>query len=232
MAGTLFHIIIATFWPQSQLSYRLFSITIYAIMLSYGIVIFKTNSFNHILKTTFRNPLLFFSNTNNLYLSVSFLYLTNYDIFQYIQGPLYPFALYSLFHGISYTKTHVLNTFLGPSSVKQGIDAWLTQVHKNYYESSLYLTANLEITLMFQLLFQGLKSLLFVMSTPPTYLIRVLVINFLYFGFLKLRYQESVYVRNVIQGYDLRINQMLYNGKFPQFAVGLWWRLRSLIVAN
>lgn len=210
--------------PLSAASTTWFTYTIYSIILCYSIVLFKSYSFNRIFKTVFTEPFFFLTNNNSLYLLLSMLFLANHDIMRYIQGALYPFAIYSLFHSLNYLN----NNILGSSAL--GAKSKISAFTKNYYEKSLFIAANLELTVLLQLIFACIRNVITVFRTGPAVAIRTFTLTALYVAFVKLRFDDSIHMKTIIQSYDLRINQFLYtNQKIPKPIVAAWTSIRAAI---
>ncbi|GMM38457.1 hypothetical protein DASC09_057960 [Saccharomycopsis crataegensis] len=228
---TALHSIVSIFRPFSPTAQKYYSLTIYSVILSYSIVLFKTYSLNTLAKTLFSNPFAILKNSNALYLFLSGLFLANHGIiFEKIQLSLYSFAIYSLFHSINYLNQSILSSTA--NKPYQTLKSKLSQFSKQYYEPSLYMAANCELFVMIHLIFTDLKNLLMIFQTNPLTNIRILCITILYLVFLKLRYDDSHHMKAVVQSYDLRINQFLYsNQRIPQAVTNIWFKFRTLIGA-
>lgn len=146
-------------------------------------------------------------------------------------GGLYPFTIYSLFHFLNYLDTTLLATL--PVSNADQVRNLIRMFVSSYNEKSIYLAASCELFLVPSLLLSSLKSIILLeWYRAPFSFIRQLIVVFSVISFLRLRYQQNVYMKQLVDSYDLKISQLLYHPQLPQgFRLG-YLRFKSLLTST
>jgi transmembrane protein 33 len=143
---------------------------------------------------------------------------------------LLPFAVYSVFHVATYTRTNLIPT-ISPAPAAAGAAAGkngtqqssalansIGQFVKQYYDASMTLVAGLEIGLWFRLL---LSAISFQRGTW--------VLLLIYTVFFRSRYSQSAFVQGAFHGFAARIDALIVNqGNQPQVRQA-WESLKNLV---
>jgi hypothetical protein len=121
---------------------------------------------------------------------------------------LFPFAVYSTFHFLTYLRTNIIPT-LAPNA-QPGIAEGINKFVKANYDTSMHLVANLEIMLwarvfLYALVFQNSWILLVV-----------------YTLFLRARFAQSVFVKDAMKGLELRGDALAVDARVPDGAKTAW----------
>jgi hypothetical protein len=121
---------------------------------------------------------------------------------------LFPFAVYSTFHFLTYHRTNIIPT-LAPNA-QPGIAEGINKFVKANYDTSMHLVANLEIMLwarvfLYALVFQNSWILLVV-----------------YTLFLRARFAQSVFVKDAMKGLELRGDALAVDARVPDGAKTAW----------
>jgi len=139
-----------------------------------------------------------------------------------------PFAVYSIFHVATYTRSNILPTLQPqPASTapgaKQQSSALADSIGrfvKQYYDASMTLVAILEILLFFRLLF---SAMLFQKGSW------VLIV--IYTAFIRVRHSQSPFVRNAVTQMTARIDAALANQNTPPAVRNIWEQVKGSIRA-
>jgi hypothetical protein len=125
---------------------------------------------------------------------------------------LFPFAVYSTFHFLTYLRTNVIPTFTptAPGAPAPAIAETIARFVKKNYDASMHLVANLELCLwarvfLYCLVFQNSWILLAI-----------------YTIFLRARYAQSVFVRDALKGLELRGDALITDARVPDGAKTAW----------
>ena len=136
-----------------------------------------------------------------------------------------PFAVYSIFHVATYTRSNLLPTLqpqpavaAGEKPKSSGLADTIGNFVKNYYDSSMTLVAILEIALWFRL---GFSALLF--QKGSWILIAV------YTVFFRARYAQSSFVQDAINKVTATIDAQLANQSTPPAARQAWGTVKNVV---
>lgn len=93
----------------------------------------------------------------------------------------------------------------------------LLELNKQYYEKSLLLGASSElfILLPFIMKLANMFLLLGLFRNRLSYNLRQLFVSLVVVVFVKLRYNQSKNTQAIVNGYDLRINQLMFQPMVP-----------------
>jgi len=143
-----------------------------------------------------------------------------------------PFAVYSVFHVATYTRTNLLPT-LQPSAQAQAGSSpaaaktaqsgnataeFLGRFVKTYYDTSMTLVAYLEIGLWFRVLLSA-----FTFSKGAAFLLIV------YTAFFRSRYSQSTFVQNAFHDFAARVDALVANQSTPPQARQAWQTVKGLV---
>ncbi|ODV60129.1 uncharacterized protein ASCRUDRAFT_36456, partial [Ascoidea rubescens DSM 1968] len=221
--------------PISSTSKFFYTLSIFSIILTYSIVILKTYPLGFV-KTLFSNPLKIINDNNVQYLLLSIFFYLNFKIQSLIQGSLYPFTIYSVFHSLNYFRDLILPILpLINTNLKTNINTKINYLIKNYYETSLTIAANSELIIIFQLVMDIIKKFVILFIYRNTLLIseifKLFFITSFYLIFIKIRYNQNNYMKNVVNTYDYKINVFLSsNQRIPSFIQNFWYSIRHMII--
>lgn len=135
---------------------------------------------------------------------------------------LLPYAIYSIFHFATYTRSTVIPTIIPPTQVPaaeggkaQTKNYWIADYIgtfvKEYYDTSMSVVAGLEIALWIRLL---LSAFLFQR--------RSWILLALYTVFLRARFAQSTHVQNSFSTLEARIDSQLGAQGVPPAARQVW----------
>jgi len=139
-----------------------------------------------------------------------------------------PFAVYSIFHVATYTRSNILPTLQpqpaaatpGAKPPTSALADNIGRFVKQYYDSSMTLVAVLEILLFFRLLF---SALLFQRGSW------VLIV--IYTAFIRVRHSQSPFVQNAVTQMTARIDALLANQNTPPALRNIWEQAKGGIRA-
>lgn len=172
------------------------------IVESFGILVYQS-----VKRTQNTKQILADDNTQYLLLGIGFLFFRPYVLL-----PLLPFALFSLFHVLAYTKGHLLPIYgLADSSYSTRIGHFISQNNTK----SIELASFLEIVSLGHLFLR----VLFLRK-------RSLFIFILYVVFIKLRFEKSVFTRNYFKKIELHIEKLVNNTNNPNVK-NVWVNVKS-----
>lgn len=150
-----------------------------------------------------------------------------------VQTPLalLPFAVYSIFHVATYTRTNLLPTLSPPAAVtvppagekpaapkQSAVADTIGRFVKEYYDGSMMLVATLEIFIWFRLL---LSAIVF---TKGSWILLVT-----YSIFFRARYEQSSFVETVIQQGTRNVDGLVANQSTPPVVKQLWQGLKQIM---
>lgn len=192
----------------ASISYRLAFISAAA---TYGIVVYKAYRAKirsgH-MPTGQQGLMRTLGDENVQYLLMALSWLYSKSVF----FALFPFAVYSTFHFLTYTRTNLLPALM-PSAAgapPSALAETLGKFVKNNYDTSMHLVANLEILLwvrifLYCLVFKNSWTLLAI-----------------YTLFLRARFSQSVFVRDAFKGLELRGDAIIVNARVPEGLRSAW----------
>lgn len=135
-----------------------------------------------------------------------------------------PFAVYSVFHVATYTRTNLLPTISRPPPTPAGqkpppsaVSETIGNFVRGYYDTSMMLVAILEILLWFRVL--G-SAFLFQKGSW--------ILLLLYTVFFRARVSQSSFVQNAIVQLTARIDAQVANQSTPPAARQAWETVKNL----
>lgn len=145
-----------------------------------------------------------------------------------------PFAIYSIFHVATYTRTNLIPMFqsqqgsataapgASPSSKPQPRQSPLadsiSRFVKEYYDPSMGIVAAVEVFIWFRLLFPFL-----------TFSRGAIFLFLIYTAFLRARYAQSPFVQNFVHNLTARIDATAANQGTPPVIRQAWGTVKDLI---
>lgn len=215
---------------------RYYQLSITSIIVTYLIVIrqtYKSRPITFIFSQLFK--LIGDDNVQYLILAVVLRVFSSR-----VYGPvnvttLQPFTIFALFHSLTYFQTQLLPFFAFVAPVtKQRIASGIQTFVKKYNETFLFVASNMEfmttVTYCIQVIGMVISARVF-RSSYFLQNIKSIVLACSYVIFSKIRYDQTRYMRTLINSYDLKINQFVYNSRFvPPFIKNLVAQIRALII--
>jgi len=143
---------------------------------------------------------------------------------------LLPFAVYSVFHVATYTRTNMLPTFqpqpaaatgssgARPTSQPGSLGETIGNFVRGYYDSSMTLVAGLELALWFRIFFSAI-----------TFAKGSWILLVIYTIFFRSRYSQSSFVQGAFAGFTARIDSLIANQSTPPVARQIWQTIKGLV---
>lgn len=131
-----------------------------------------------------------------------------------------PFAVYSLFHVATYTRSNLLPT-LQPQpqgSKPSGLSETIGRFVKDYYDTSMTIVAFLEVLLWGRIL---LSALLF---TRGSWILLVI-----YTAFFRARHSQSSFMQSAIMHFTARVDSTVANPNTPPTVRNAWEQFKGLV---
>lgn len=192
----------------ASISYRLAFIS---AAVTYGIVVYKAYRARiraGQMPTGQQGAMKILGDENVQYLLMALVWLYSKSVF----FALFPFAVYSTFHFLTYTRTNLLPALIptAAGAPPPTITETLGKFVKNNYDASMHLVANLEILLWVRIF---LYCLVFKNSW---------ILLAIYTVFLRARFSQSVFVRDAFKGLELRGDATIVDARVPEGLRSAW----------
>ena len=137
-----------------------------------------------------------------------------------------PFAVYSVFHVASYTRSNLLPTLQtaqpatspGQKPKQSAVGDYIGKFVKEYYDASMTLVAVLEIFLWFRVLGSGL---LFQRGSW--------ILLIIYTAFLRARFAQSSFVQSAVSQLSARADAYFANQSTPPAARQAWETAKNFV---
>jgi len=162
--------------------------------------------------------------TNPLSTAMALIWLYSRQILM----AMLPFAVYSIFHVATYTRSNILPTLQpqpaattpGAKPQSSALADTIGRFVKQYYDTSMTLVAVLEILLFFRLLF---SAMLFQKGSW--------VLLVIYTAFIRVRHSQSPFVQGAVTQLTARIDAALANQNTPPAVRNIWEQAKGSIRA-
>ncbi|CCX07598.1 hypothetical protein FPQ18DRAFT_283334 [Pyronema domesticum] len=185
----------------ANIAYRLAFLSAAA---TYGIVVYKAYRARFragTMPTGQQGVVKILGDENVQYLLMAFCWLYSTPVY----FALFPFAVYSTFHFLSYLRSNLLPV-IAPTTSAEAISRFV----KKNYDTSMHLVANLEILLwarvfLYALFFQNSWILLAI-----------------YTLFLRARYAQSAFIRDAMRGIEMRGDAVIGEPTIPEGVKNAW----------
>ncbi|KAL1964424.1 hypothetical protein VTN77DRAFT_6982 [Rasamsonia byssochlamydoides] len=213
--------------PSAKIAYRLAFI---AAAVTYGIVVYKQYIARGKLTGSVPNMVFKLLGDENVqYLGMALVWLYS----RQIPLALLPFSVYSIFHVATYTRTYLLPTLqppkqdaAGPASptspraaAKQSpLADTIGKFVKQYYDSSMYLVASLELALLVRLVLSAL-----------TFSRGSWVLLLIYSTFFRARYSQSSFVQSAVTHAVARIDTSISHQSTPPQVRQGWETFKGIV---
>lgn len=145
---------------------------------------------------------------------------------------LLPFSIYSVFHVATYSRTYLIPTFQStkpssasspssssskPAAKQSPLADRIGRFVKTYYDSSMYLVAALEISLLGRVILGAL-----------TFSKGSWVLLIIYAGFFRARYSQSSFVQGAVSHGTKRVDTALSHQSTPPVVRQAWETFKGL----
>ncbi|KAF7189177.1 hypothetical protein HII31_09599 [Pseudocercospora fuligena] len=202
----------------AQFSYRTAFV---AAAATYGIVVFKGYRARAKSGKQPASPLALVGDENVQYLAMALLWLFSR---QYPLAML-PYAVYSIFHVLTYTRGILLPTIQPPPATpagqkpqSSGLADTIGRFVKDYYDASMSIVAGLELALWFRI---AGSALIFQKGSW--------IILVLYTIFLRARISQSTFVQGMIKQLGARGDVLVQRQDVPPAARNAWESIKSVL---
>lgn len=131
-----------------------------------------------------------------------------------------PFAVYSVFHVATYTRSNLLPTLQpqAQGAPASGLAETIGRFVKDYYDASMTLVATLEIWLLFRLLGSAL------LFTKGSWILLTV-----YMVFFRVRHSQSSFMQNAVNILTARIDSQLANQSMPPAVRNVWQQVKATV---
>ncbi|KAK8188073.1 hypothetical protein HDK77DRAFT_54238 [Phyllosticta capitalensis] len=206
---------------SARFSYRL---AFLAAAVTYGIVVYK--AYRARVRAGKPNGILgLVADENVQYLLMAVAWLSN--TFQ-VPLAMLPFAVYSIFHVLTYTRTNLLPVLQPPPASESSspnsrppqspLSNTIGKFVKEYYDASMSLVALLEITLWFRI---AVSALLFQKGSW--------LLLLFYTVFFRARVSQSAFVQGAIAQLTARIDALAQNQSAPPQLRQVWESVKKAV---
>lgn len=132
-----------------------------------------------------------------------------------------PFAVYSIFHVATYTRSNLLPTLQpqpqgAAGSQAGGLSESIGHFVKNYYDTSMTLVATLEIWLLFRLVGSA------ILFTRGSWILLIV-----YLVFFRVRHSQSSFMQNAINQLTARADAQFANQSMPPAVRNVWQQVKG-----
>lgn len=192
-----------------------------AAAVTYGIVVFKAYRARAKSGRAPNSPLALVGDENVQYLAMTLVWL----ISRQYPLALLPYAVYSVFHVLTYARGYLLPTISPPPPTpagqkpqQSGTAEKIGRFVKDYYEPSMSLVATLEIGLWFRILGSA------ILFTRGSWIILAL-----YTAFLRARISQSNFVQKTIRDLGARGDDLANRQDVPQGVRSGWQSAKNVL---
>ncbi|ODV95023.1 hypothetical protein PACTADRAFT_50851 [Pachysolen tannophilus NRRL Y-2460] len=186
-----------------------------SVLESFGVIIYQ-------LYFKPKNPISLNSallDDNLQYFGIAFFFLINSVCYPIT---IIPFLFFAVFHTLNYTRTCILPLLVdqeNEESIKNSrinsISNSILNFTKNYNDKSMKLSSNVEIFTFFWFL---IKSIFFRKNAWISLVV--------YSIFIKLRFENSIYIRNIFKNYEVRFDGLISHPNVPPIVKKIWLNIK------
>lgn len=132
---------------------------------------------------------------------------------------LFPFAVYSTFHFLTYLRTNLLPTLtpVAPGAKQPAVSETIAAFVKKNYDSSMHLVASLE-------LFLWARVFLYCLVFKNSWILLAI-----YTIFLRARYAQSLFVRDALKNVELRGDALAVDARVPEGVKTAWGIAKTVV---
>ncbi|KAK7207755.1 hypothetical protein BZA70DRAFT_272139 [Myxozyma melibiosi] len=207
LVGVLFYVLSAIrFAPGTSWARFWYRETYFSVIATYGIVLYRSYRASTPTATTI------IRDDNVQYLFIALLWLISKPLL--ITLP--PFAIYSFFHVLTYTRTNLLPTLGQPTTT--GPAAQIQSFVDNYNDKFTALVGNLELVLLVRLFF---NAILFRKGSWISLII--------YGAFIRLRFEQSAFTRQAVKNWEVRADSLIAHPSVPAGVKNGWEKAKATL---
>lgn len=195
---TLFCIKFSASTKTAAITYRA---ALTSAIVAYGVVVYRAH-FSKRIPSMETLPRLG-SDENVQYLLLAALFLGSKPVY----ALLVPYAIYSLFHVLSYTRTNIIATVAPNSPLGNRIGDLVAK----FFDPAMSAVAAVELLVNLPRLLIG------VIFRQNSFLLTIA-----YIVFLRVRWEQSLFVRRVVSGVTTRIDGLVADKNVPQAVRTVW----------
>ena len=204
------------FWNRHS-SLKYYRCSLLSIILTYLIVIRQIHFKSTFKLSSINIRLLRDENVQYLLLAVVF-YVSSFIIGQ-TGSSLYSFAIFAVFHVLTYFQNHLLSVFIGDIATQSRISSMISNFTSKFNQPALIAASNAEIVLLVVSGFQLIPSALLLLFRRNIVEVSVQVLVFVAIVvFNKFRFDSNQYTKVVVEQMDLKVNQTLAQINSPQLS--------------
>ncbi|PYH88697.1 endoplasmic reticulum protein [Aspergillus ellipticus CBS 707.79] len=215
---------------SAQAAYRLAFVS---AAVTYGIVVYKGHIARGRLQGSVPNIVIKLAGDENVqYLAMALVWLYS----RQISLAVLPFSVYSVFHVATYTRAHLIPTIQGPApgTAAPGSPASpsaprpaprqspladsIGRFVKQYYDTSMHLVAQLEISLLLRL---AVGILTFSKGS--------ILLLAIYLAFFRARYSQSSFVQQAVRIFTARVDSTLSHQSTPPAVRQAWESFKGFV---
>lgn len=197
-----------------------YKFSLLSILLSYGIVIRQTHFrsggvtklFKIISDRSLRAQLI--RDDNVQYFTIALIYYSLCGTLGRIEGSLYLFGIFSIFHVMLYFQSNILPYLPFEIATQLGIDAKISYVTNTYNQQALMVASMSELVRVLASV-PALLLLPFSLFRRPIYVLAWLFVFISNVIFLRLRYLSNNYTSACVNDLDAKIRLFLLSGRLP-----------------
>lgn len=203
---------ITSFFTSSLFYYKTILLS---VLFTYAIVLRQV----HFRKATFSNLTLLKNNLikdeNFQYFTLALVFFLSCSTLRPLSGSVFSFAIFSLFHALTYFQRNLLSSFPVSLQKQQQLNTRINAFTSTYNEPALVFASNSELLLIANFILSIPLTPIRLFTSPLFAITNVIVFGFVV-TFLKLRYDSNKYTQQVVNNWDLKVTQLLFS---PQAAV-------------
>ncbi|KAK5112218.1 hypothetical protein LTR62_004379 [Meristemomyces frigidus] len=201
----------------AQFSYRTAFV---AAAATYGIVVFKALRAKQKSGRSIGSPIQIITDENVQYLVMALVWLST----RQVALAILPYAVYSIFHVLTYTRGMLLPTIQPPPPTPAGqkpqssaISEQIGRFVKEYYDASMSLVAGLEIALWFRILGSA------ILFQKTSWIVLVV-----YTVFLRARISQSTFVQGMLHHLGARGDSVAQRQDVPPAVRSGWESFKGI----
>lgn len=194
----------------------LYRLTYLGVLESFGIITYQHFWLKPKSKDTELNMVNLLQNENVLYFTLSLLwFLTPSFTFT-----LLPYSIFALFHALNYLKNTLLPQVFNMTLENSKVVVFINKFINDYNERCMHWVGTSELSLLLILILR-------ILAWYP----RSLIVIVLYSVFIKLRYENSKYMKTAFAQWRVRLDGVFAHPSIPP-QVKLWYSKGKMALVN
>ena len=198
--------VFALAWNSSWSYYKAY----YGTLVSYALILYKAHG---IPKLNMQYAQKVFMDENSQYFIMAIIWVSGVPL----RATLLPYALFSLFHALTYIRTEFIPKLFPGHSVAKSIGDRLAPFVQTYQPKAIWAVARIELWLVLPFTFIGIfwGASLF---TP-----------FLYCQFLSFRYLLSAQTKQAVKEMETKFDGWILNTGVPEWGKQTYKTIKNLV---